>query len=140
MPGLISERAPQGLVPFYFAAAAALGDVVVVDTAVATTITPLGGAAKTSPATADLAPVLGVLTAAVAAGNVAMVCTYGPCTVKADASVNAANLPLFTVGTAGTAKTDATGTSINRIGFSTAAQSGGFATAFVQLGGAGVLP
>lgn len=136
-PRLISESvygAPVVEREFYFAAATAAGDWVMVDSAVATTVTPVGGAAKTTTATADLASVLGVTREAVAAGTTGKVTVYGPVvSAKADSSVNAFGLPLFTVATAGTVKTEVE-TAQNRVGFCLTAYSGGYAGVFVTCG------
>lgn len=115
---------------YYAAAAVSAGDWVMVDVGVATTITPLGGACKTSTATNDLAMVLGVAPLAIAAGAWGKIRTYGPVSAKCDATVNAAGLALCTVNTAGTAKA-AANTDINKVGSSLAAVSGGYATVFV---------
>lgn len=125
---------------FYFAAAAALGDIVVMDRS--TTTYGLGSAAKTSPATADFPEVLGAIDyddpdGAVVAGTWRNVVTFGVAKVKAASDIDAGD-PVCTTGTAGTCRELVEGTDGNRIGFALeddGAVTAGYARIFVQLGG-----
>lgn len=121
---------------FYFAAAAAAGDLVVGDAA--TTTYGLGAAAKTAPAGTDDHPtVLGVLEKAVAAGAWGEVVTYGPVNVKANANLDAGDPVCGDTAAAGTVREYVEGTDGNRVGFALEADgavTAGYARIFVQLG------
>lgn len=125
---------------FYFAAAAALGDIVVMDRS--TTTYGLGSAAKTSPTTADFPEVLGAIdyddpNGAVAAGTWREVVTYGVAKVKEAADIDAGD-PVCTTNVAGTVRELVEGTDGNRIGFALeddGAVTAGYGRIFIQLGG-----
>lgn len=120
---------------FYFAVAAAAGDLCVIDEAITTY--GLGSAAKISPATADLPTILGVAEDAIAAGTWGELVTYGVVTVKGAADLDALD-PVCSAATAGTVREFVEGTDGNRVGFALEADgavTAGYARIFVQLGG-----
>lgn len=124
---------------FYFAAAAALGDIVTID--VASTANGLGSAAKTSVNTADLATFVGAIdyddpNGAVVAGTWREVVTYGVAKVKEAADIDAGD-PICTTNVAGTVR-QALNSDVNVFGFALeddGAVTAGYGRVFIQRGG-----
>ena len=124
--------APRNEATFYFAAAVADGDVVMLDLADSTY--GLGGSAKKTTATDNLALVVGIADEAVAAGSYGRVVTYGvKLGVPTHAAALAAGIGIVTGGTAGTIKA-LVAHEQNKIGYSLTARTGtNIIDVFVQL-------
>jgi hypothetical protein len=139
----VGSLAPQRTSRFYFAAAAAAGDLCVLD--LATTVDSdgktigLGSAAKTSPAGTDDAPmVVGVTPTAILAEGWADIVNYGVVRVKGNANLDAGDPVCGDTAVAGQVREYVEGTDGNRVGFALEADgaiTAGFARIFVQLGG-----
>ncbi len=120
---------PRNVASFYFAAAVDDGDVVISDT---DTTYGLGSGAKKAPDTADLATVVGIADADIAAGTWGPVVTYGVKLGVDSTSTIAAGAAVMTSGaTAGHVVTIGTGK--NRIGHALSAAAGNLINVFVKV-------